>query len=216
MLPGTFGVFETFRILIPGYMAALCGAWYIALSFAGFGAYVESTKLAGVTFAGFGLAAGLVLYFSYLPKDSKTYSEQQPSHHIFVRAEELSSPIEMKEAREIYFYLLNNYFSDAMRERVFYYGNVYRVGQKIWLISISFFVLGVITQVCFLIVGRLIPSMVGAAVFDAVMLALFLLLRWRAEKHALQILSGQVKWLKMRDGLVRSLILSATDPNVKP
>ena len=216
MLPGTFGVFETFRILIPGYIAALCAAWYIALSFAGFGTYVESTKLAGVTFAGFGLAAGLVLYFSRLPPDSKTYNESQPSRYIFDRAQELNRPIDMKEAVEVYFYLLNNYFLDAMRERVFYYGNVYRVGQKIWLISISFFVLGVVTQTCFLVCGRPLPSVVGAVVFDTVMLALFLLLRWRAEKHALQILSGQVKWLRMRDGLVQSLILSETDPHKKP
>lgn len=216
MLPGTFGVFETFRILIPGYIAALCATWYIRIFFPGLASYMESTKLAGITFAGFGLAVGLVLYLSYLPKDSPEYIKQQPSTFIRARAQQLSKPIETKEAVEIYFYLLNNYFSDPMRERIFYYGNIYRVAQKIWLISISFLVLGIATEGYFCVVGTVLFSAKQTIIFDAILLAPFLLLRWSAEKHAVQILSGQVKWLKMRDGLVQSLILNATDPNAKP
>ncbi|SRR6266436_8782902 len=216
MLPGTFGVFETFRILIPGYFAAVCATWYIRLFFPAVMGYMESTKLGGITFVAFGLAAGLVLYLSYLPRDSSKYREQQPSHYVYSRARALNKPIEMGDALEIYFYLLNNYFSDSMRERVFYYGNIYRVAQKTWLISISFLALAIMTQAYLCIMGIAISSPKGQIVYDVVLLVLFFLLRSRAEKHAMQILGGQIQWLKMRDNLVQSLITNPFDPNAKP
>ena len=216
MLPGTFGVFETFRILIPGYIAALCATWYIKLFIPGIADYLESTKLVGITFAGFGLAVGLVLYLAYLPKDSRKYRELLPSTYINTRATQLGKTIDIREATEIYFYLLNNYFSDSMRERIFYYGNIYRVAQKTWLISISFFIFGGATLMYLCFTGGAFSNISGRLAFEGVLLILFLLLRWSAEKHAMQILSGQIKWLKMRDPLVQSLLLGNNDPHAKP
>ncbi|SRR5712691_10696952 len=216
MLPGTFGVFETFRILIPGYFAAVCATWYIRLFCPSAMGYVESTKLGGITFVAVGLAVGLVLYLSYLPRDSSKYREQQPSHYLYTRAKALGKPIEMGEALEIYFYLLNNYFSDSMRERVFYYGNIYRVAQKTWLISISFLILAILTQAYLCMMGVSVSNPKAEILYEGVLLLLFFLLRVRAEKHAMQILGGQIQWLKMRDNLVQSLLSNPFDPNAKP
>lgn len=216
MIPGTFGAFETFRILIPGYFAALCGSWYVYLFFPGLSGYMGSSRLGGLTFAGFGLAAGLVLYLWHRPSDSDEYKKLLPSSYIFERAKTVGKPIELSDATETYFYILNNYFPGAMRERIYYYGNVYRVAQKTWLISISFLLLSAATQIFCCIVGRTQAILRGAITFDAVLLALFLLLRWQAEKHAMQILRGQIKWLEMRDNLIQSLVGSATDPNTSP
>jgi hypothetical protein len=216
MLPGSFGVFETFRILIPGYFAAVCGTWYLVLYFPRTASYVQSTQLATITFVALGLAAGLVLYLSRLPRDSEEYSRRQPSVYIQDRAKQLGKPIDLKEAMEVYFYLLNNYFSDSMRERIFYYGNIYRVCQKISLISVSFLVLSIGTQISLCVLGSELSRSAGAFIFDAVLLILFLLLRVRAEKHAIEILNGQVQWLRMRDVLLVSLLQSANDPNAKP
>jgi hypothetical protein len=216
MIPGTFGAFETFRILIPGYFAALCGSWYVYLFFPRAAGYLGSSNLGGLTFAGFGLAAGLVLYLSHLPRDSREYKELQPSRHIYERAKAAGKPIELGDATETYFYVLNNYFPEAMRERIYYYGNIYRVAQKTWLISISFLILSAATQTIFCFLGKTLASFKGVIALDAVLLGLFLLLRWQAEKHAMQILRGQIKWLKMRDKLVESLIGTVTDPNASP
>jgi len=216
MLPGTFGVFETFRILIPGYIAALCASWYIRLFIPSVTAYLESSKLSAVTFAGFGLVAGLILYLHYIPHDTKSYRESQPSQYLLERAQQLGVGMTAEEAKEIYFYLLNNYFPESFRERIFYYGNVYRVAQKTWLISIAFAVLAASTQICYCLLRSPNLHWKQQLVFLGILLLSFFLLFWRAEKHAIQILKGQIKWLQMRDKLVSSLLTNPVDKHAKP
>lgn len=127
---GSFGIFETFRILIPGYLAALYASWYLELFFPTAAGYLSQSSLSTATFIGFGLLAGLVLYLMKLPKDPADVVSALPSGWIRQRASVLKHTIEPHEATDIYFYLLNNYFSDSMRERIFFYGNIYRVAQN--------------------------------------------------------------------------------------
>src|SRR5712692_1862836 len=136
MLPGSFGVFETFRILVPGYLAAVGASWYIRLYFPGLATYIGSSDLSSASFIAFGLIAGLTMYLRTVPHDRQSVKEELPSTYLFTHGRALKHNLSLNEATEIYFYLLNNYFPESMRERVFYYGNIYRVAQKAWFLSI--------------------------------------------------------------------------------
>lgn len=207
MLPGTFGVFETFRILIPGFLFSVYTSWYIYLFFPSRArSYLQESGLSGMTFVAIGLVAGLVLYLRYWPRDSHETIEQLPSTHLRKKAEIVGIKISPRDAKEIYFYILNNHYPDAFRERVFYYGNIYRVAQKIWLVSIAFACLGIISQALIAAFRLGVLEWYARSTFVVVLLAVFSLLRWRPEHHYQEILSGQRKWLYMQDKLVESII----------
>jgi hypothetical protein len=213
---GSFGIFETFRILIPGYLAALYASWYLALFFPTAAGYLSQGSLSTVTFIGFGLLAGLLLYLMKLPNDPDSVVRELPSTWIREHASELNHPINSEEATDIYFYLLNNYFSDSMRERIFFFGNIYRVTQKIWLISFTFGALSIVTALAQCLackeLAHLPPKLAYAVVLAAVGVAAH---RYAAIRY-IPILYGQKKWLKMRQKLVDAFIADGIDDYAKP
>src|SRR6202021_4174396 len=79
MPPGSFGIFETFRILIPGYVFALYSGWYLTLFWPRAVAYLADSKLATPTFFGVGLLAGLLLYLQKQPHEPPEVMELLPS-----------------------------------------------------------------------------------------------------------------------------------------
>ncbi|MGB9337079.1 MAG: hypothetical protein WCB14_18870 [Candidatus Acidiferrales bacterium] len=105
---GSFGIFETFRILIPGYVVALYGSWYLALFLPRTADYLAHGSLSTATFVGFGLVAGLLLYLQKVPEEPKDVQDLLPSAAIFQRASDMKHSIERSDATNLYFYLLNN------------------------------------------------------------------------------------------------------------
>lgn len=213
---GSFGIFETFRILIPGYLVALYGSWYLALFLPKTADYLSRSNLSGVTFVGFGLIAGFLLYLQKIPRDAQDIKDLLPSQAIFQMASEIGHPIERSDATNLYFYMLNNYFSDSMRERIFFYGNIYRVAQKTWFLSLIFLLLSVLTALVRFLISR--PAwQAGSKASYMVALGIILVAAYRsAAIRYKEILYGQLYWLRMRKTLVDSLITHGSDKHFKP
>ena len=216
MPPGSFGIFETFRILIPGYFAALYSGWYLTLFWPSAAEYLANSKLATATFFGFGLLAGFLLYLQKMPSDPRKVKDLLPSQAILEKASKLSHPMDFGQATNLYFYLLNNYIPDAMRERIYFYGNIYRVGQKTWLLSIVFGLLGLLTAAAKCIAGQGPPRAGPASAYFAILIGTFAVAYLRAPSRYIEILRGQRQWLEMRRALVESLIREGYDSHFNP
>lgn len=215
MPPGSFGIFETFRILIPGYLFSLYSSWYLTLFWPRVAAYLGASSLGTATFFGIGLLAGLLLYQQKIPRDPPDVEKLLPSKRILARAAELEKPMETSDATNLYFYLLNTYFSDPMRERIFFYGNVYRVAQKTWMISIFFAGLALLTAIIQFAKNCRIVSIGPKVVYFLILLATFALAHRSAAARYKEILYGQRKWLDMRKTLVESLIRDGYDSHAE-
>lgn len=132
------------------------------------------------------------------------------------RASELGCATQANEATNLYFYLLNNYFSDSMRERIFFYENIYRVAQKTWLISVVFAGLTLLTAfVEFLCRHSLLyPCRKGG--YFLLLVVISLLAHRSAASRYKEILYGQRKWLAMRRPLVDALLRDGYDAHPNP
>jgi hypothetical protein len=213
---GSFGIFETFRILIPGYVVALYASWYLALFFPKPAQYLGQCSLSTATFVGFGLVAGLLLYLQNVPEDPQDVRDRLPSGAIFKRASEIGHPIDRSEATNLYFYMLNNYFTDSMRERTFFYGNIYRVAQKMWFLSLVFLVLSFVTALIGLLIDHPTGHVGARACYMVALAVVFVTAHRSAAVRYEEILYGQLNWLKMRKTLVDSLITDGCDRYLKP
>jgi hypothetical protein len=213
---GSFGIFETFRILIPGYLVALYASWYLALFLPRTADYLGRSNLSAITFVGFGLIAGFILYLQKIPGDPKEVQDLLPSQKIFEIASKIEHPVTRSDATDLYFYMLNNYFSDSMRERIFFYGNIYRVAQKTWLLSLFFLVLSLLTVVTRLLLSCPAWHAGSKACYMAALAAILITAYRSAAVRYKEILYGQLFWLEMRKTLVESLIIDGRDRHAKP
>ncbi|MGB9337080.1 MAG: hypothetical protein WCB14_18875 [Candidatus Acidiferrales bacterium] len=103
-----------------------------------------------------------------------------------------------------------------MRERIFFYGNIYRVAQKTWFISLAFLILSFATAIVQLAISCP-PEHIGSKTCYMVALAIvFIAARRSAAVRYKEILYGQLSWLKMRNSLVESLIIDECDKFAKP
>lgn len=208
---GSFGVFETFRILIPGYLASFYAGWYLALFFPKAAGYLVQNNLSTVTFIGFGLLVGLLLYLQKKPIDPLDVKQLLPSKHILQRAAELNRVIDLSEATNLYFYMLNNFFSDPMRERIFFYGNIYRVAQKTWYLSRAFIAFSILTWLAEFACFGNTQYLTAKISFIVALTIVWYYAQTSAAVHYKEILRGQIKWLQMRKSLVDALITSDRD-----
>jgi hypothetical protein len=213
---GSFGIFETFRILIPGYLVALYASWYLTLFLPRTADYLARSNLSSITFVGFGLIAGFVLYLQKVPRDPKEVRDLLPSRKIFEMASNTEHPLTTLQATDLYFYMLNNYFSDSMRERIFFYGNIYRVAQKTWLLSLIFLVLSLATALIRLFLSYPVWHAGSKACYIAALAAILVTAYRSAAVRYKEILYGQLYWLEMRKTLVQSLIADGRDKHAKP
>ncbi|HTY38184.1 MAG TPA: hypothetical protein VMH23_13795, partial [Bacteroidota bacterium] len=124
----SFGTYEAVRILVPGfYFATLLMCFVIAFAQA-FGRQLDLPGLQlFFMFCGAGLIAGLTLYAKESTKRRKAFQENQPSQYIKTRARAMPDlPImEEADARQLYFYILNNHMPAVFHDKIFFFGTIY-------------------------------------------------------------------------------------------
>ncbi len=207
----SFGAYEAFRIIVPGYYFAtllLCLVWAISDAL---GHYVslEGMRLF-LVFVGVGLIAGLTLYAKESTKRRKAFQENQPSLYLKTKARAMADVPVMEEsdARQLYFFILNNHIPAIFHEKIFYFGTIYHIMIQIRRTSLWFAVLAT------LIAGAMVTQRVALQaldeilVFAAVAWLLYLLnVRYnKADRKMQENYRDQICWMEMNNDLVETVI----------
>ena len=207
----SFGGYEAMRILVPGYYFAtllMCLTWALA------GAFGRTVEMVGLqlllVFIGVGLIAGLTLYAKEGTKRRKAFQENQPSLYLKSKARAMSDLPVMEEAdaRQLYFYILNNYIPSVFHEKIFFFGTIYHIMIQIRRTSLWFAVLATLSAAGYAY-GSPNGQMVSTLSLFATIVWLIYLLNVRynkADRKMQENYKDQIYWLEMNNDLVESLL----------
>ena len=207
----SFGAYEAFRIIVPGYYFAtllLCLVWAISDAL---GRYVslEGMRLF-LVFVGVGLIAGLTLYAKESTKRRRAFQENQPSLYLKTKARSMADiPVmEESDAQQLYFFILNNHIPAIFHEKIFYFGTIYHIMIQIRRTSLWFAVLAT------LIAGAMVTQSVAVQALDE--LLVFAVVAWllyllnvrynKADRKMQENYRDQICWLEMNNDLVETVI----------
>ena len=207
----SFGAYEAVRIVVPGYYFAtllMCFTWALANAF---GKQVEIHGLQLLlVFLGVGLIAGLTLYAKEGTKRRKAFHENQPSNYLKSKARAMSDLPVMEEAdaRQLYFYILNNHTPSVFHEKIFYFGTIYHIMIQIRRTSLWFAVLATISALAYVYGSPGAESVTTLSLLASIVWLIYLLnVRYnKADRKMQENYRDQIYWLEMNDDLVESLI----------
>jgi hypothetical protein len=207
----SFGVYEAARILVPGYYFATMSMCLI-LSLAeasGRVIGIEGMQLL-LVFIGVGLIAGLTLYAKESTKRRKAFQENQPSLYLKTKARSMPDLPVMEEtdARQLYFYILNNHIPPIFHEKIFFFGTIYHIMIQIRRTSLWFAVLATLSVLVPAASGHGWPALTPLSLFAAFVWLIYLLnVRYnKADRKMQENYKDQIYWLEMNNDLVESIL----------
>ncbi|MBM4162584.1 MAG: hypothetical protein FJ217_15965 [Ignavibacteria bacterium] len=207
----SFGTFEAVRILAPGYYFAtllLVFYWSVLSRYFSYLA-LDSLSLL-LTFVAVGMVAGLTLYAKESTKRRKAFQENQPSFYLKSKSRTMSGlrTLEESEARQLYFYILNNHMPPLFHEKIFFFGVVYHIMIQIRRTSFWFAVLAPIALAIELSAGRQLPELQSLIAFTVIVWIIYLLnVRYnKADRKMQENYQDQIYWLEMNNDLVESIL----------
>jgi len=214
----SFGAYEAVRILIPGcYFAALLLVFLYLLSAAlGRPLDLEGMKLL-LIFTTVAVVSGLTLYAKEGTKRRRAFQENQPSLYIKTKARSMPDlPVmEESDARQLYFYLLNNFVPSVFHEKIFFFGTIYHIMIQIRRTSLWFAVLSSIAVVLALAAVLAASSANDLIAFAAVAWIMYLLnVRYnKADRKMQENYQDQIYWMEMNNDLIESLLRKRHTPH---
>jgi hypothetical protein len=205
----SFGLYETARILIPGfYFTSLCAIFIFVFVSHYFPLPAEHGHHI-VPFLFVMLISGLTMYAKETTKRRRAFAENQPSAFLQDTARRHSSTelLSEAEARQLYFYLLNNFIPAAFHEKIFFFGTVYHIMIQIRRTSFWFAILSVLCIA--------VQTATGTALMDQQGLILFCILVWlvyflnvrynKADRKMQENYQDQIFWLQMNEDIIKKL-----------
>jgi hypothetical protein len=209
--PSSFGAYEAYRIIVPGYYFAallLCLMWAVSDAL-GQDIVIDGMKLF-LVFAGVGLIAGLTLYAKEGTKRRKAFQENQPSLYLKTKARAMADIPVMEEtdARQLYFFILNNHIPAVFHEKIFFFGTIYHIMIQVRRTSLWFAALATLIAGGLGVSGYTIRTLGGLIVFAAIAWLLYLLnVRYnKADRKMQENYRDQTCWLEMNNELVETVI----------
>ncbi|MCX6135440.1 MAG: hypothetical protein NTU47_16670 [Ignavibacteriales bacterium] len=207
----SFGGYEAVRILVPGYYFATLLMCFTGAFAEAFGRHLllEGLQLF-LIFVGVGLIAGLTLYAKESTKRRRAFQDNQPSLYLKTRARAMADLPMMEEtdARQLYFYILNNHIPPVFHDKIFFFGTIYHIMIQIRRTSLWFAVLATLSAVSFAY-GSPDGSIVSTLSLFATVVWLIYLLNVRynkADRKMQENYRDQIYWLEVNNDLVESLL----------
>lgn len=211
----SFGAYESARILVPGYyFAALLLALTYLVENAARTPWIPTGLPLFIMFVAAGFVAGLTLYAKESTKRRKAFQDNQPSLYLKTKARSIPDLPVMEEddARQLYFYILNNHMPSVFHEKIFYFGTIYHIMIQIRRTSLWFAAVGTVGTVIIAAVGTDAESLTSLIVFTVVVWILYLLnVRYnKADRKMQENYKDQIYWLEMNNDLVESVLRKRT------
>lgn len=209
--PSSFGLYETMRVVIPGFFFASLLAF---LYWCGAVPFLPPLDFPGLLFAVLivlaTLVSGLTLYSKETTKKRKAFLENQPSLYIKHLARSMSDlpPMEEVEARRLYFFILNNHIPPLFHEKIFFFGTIYHIMTQVRRTSFWFGVLSSLLLASHLAAGRHLGDIRELLMFAVIAWTVYLLnVRYnKADRKMQENYQDQIFWLEMNTPLVEGII----------
>jgi hypothetical protein len=136
--------------------------------------------------------------------------ENQPSQYLKTKARAMAEiPVmEESDARQLYFFILNNHIPSVFHEKIFYFGTIYHIMIQIRRSSLWFAALATVVVAVFAARGTPAQDMSGLIVFAVTAWILYLLnVRYnKADRKMQENYRDQICWLEMNNELVDAVI----------
>lgn len=217
--------YELLRILLPGYYAFASVLVYFGLFWPETVALLVSNgALLATIYAAGGVFVGFVLYAIDWPAKRAVFKEREKiAQFVIDRAKVCPSGCKLpfdevkNSAHQIYWFILDTDVPPDRRQRIFYFGSVYRLYadmRAITAIMVAAVPLTILVelQLAYPLHGRTLLEVLFAyplPLLATAVLALLLavLTKWnKGDRYWKEIISGQVLWLKLHPEVVDKLI----------
>ncbi|MBI3003864.1 MAG: hypothetical protein HYY49_00425 [Ignavibacteriales bacterium] len=206
----SFGLYETFRILIPGFYFAIL-VLFFALSLP---PEVIPASLTGgqltILFLGLMIISGLTMYAKETTKKRKAFQENQPSAFLLNKARTFPKiqPLDDSEAQRLYFYILNNFMPAVFHEKIFFFGTVYHIMILVRRTSFWFGIVATAVLAARLSMGVNLNEQPLLVAFTFMVWAIYLLnVRYnKADRKMQENYRDQIFWLEMNNDVVEQLL----------
>ena len=145
--PASFGTYEVFRMILPGFFAIGLIFVFAFLFLPTREAFIVFLKHPAFSYAAvvLGIFAGLLLYEYDHPKKARFWQEQikpqMPSAHLKkILCDKCTASCgnkikDVSETIDTYFYILHRIFDSSSREKIFYFGSVYHAFSDVRALS---------------------------------------------------------------------------------
>jgi len=205
----SFGLYETARILIPGFYFASLTAMFFFSFVLQFVFFPVESGLGIVLFLFLVLVSGLTMYAKETTKRRRAFVENQPSAflHDTVRRFSATDILEETEARQLYFYILNHFMPPAFHEKVFFFGTVYHIMIQIRRTSFWFALLSILCIAVQTASGIALTDQQGLISFCILVCLIYILnVRYnKADRKMQENYQDQIFWLQMNHEIIKDL-----------
>lgn len=165
------------------------------------------------------LVIGLTMYAKETPKRRKAFQDNQPSRYLSSKAKSMKDIplLNDEEAKQIYFFLLNNHMPTTFHEKVFFFGTIYHIMIQVRRTSFWFALLAILliaSQFVFALEAHLYKDLLVFAL--GVWIVYLLNVQYnKADRKMQENYSDQIFWLRMNNRLVEEILRRwATVPKV--
>jgi len=209
-----FGLYESLRILVPGFYFAAVSTFFYWCYLAPFAGAVEIGFPALLIFLFLSVVSGLTMYAKETAKRRKAFLANQPSNFLKERSKLLKNTelLDDESARKLYFYILNNHVPISFHDKIFFFGTIYHI--MILLRRTTFwFALAALAGILIrLATGLPLANQAPSVVFTlSVWLIYALNVRYnKADRKMQENYQDQIFWLEMNHEIVESTIRQYT------
>jgi hypothetical protein len=155
------------------------------------------------------LVSGLTMYAKETTKRRRAFVENQPSAFLqdIVRHYSATNILNEAEARQLYFYILNNFIPPPFHEKVFFFGTVYHIMNQMRRTSFWFAILSIICLAVQIALGIALVDQQGLIFFCLLVCLIYLLnVKYnKADRKMQENYQDQIFWLQMNGDIVKDL-----------
>ncbi len=206
----TFGIYEFFRIIIPGFYFTSLLFLLMHLFLNRFLTFEFTSIQLLLLFFLFLMTSSFTMYAKETTKRRKAFIENLPSSYIQQLARKMPTypPLEEVEARQIYFYILNNYIPAVFHEKIFYFGSIYHIMIQTRRTSFWFALISILCIVIQLASGCLLIEMQGLIMFSIFVWFIYLLnVRYnKADRKMQENYRDQIFWLQLNQSILNEVL----------
>lgn len=205
----SFGLYETARILIPGFYFASLSTMFFYFFISRYLYFPLENVFGIILFLFFVLVSGLTMYAKETTKRRRAFVENRPSAFLqdSIRRFSAASILSEAEARQLYFYILNHFIPSAFHEKVFFFGTVYHIMNQIRRTSFWFALMSILCLVFQIVSGIPLVNQQGLISFCLLICLIYLLnVKYnKADRKMQENYQDQIFWLQMNPEIIRDL-----------